>query len=408
VAHESDRCQREGLCYLAVHCHGGTNSVRFSTVDIESHERGYPALLEINEGRPVGGLVFAKNAVAGDIWTPTGRYPLRDLTVIGPSIRKYYPESNRSAVRSEYRYDRTVRMIGDHGQAILSELKIGLIGVGGAGSILSELLSKLGVGHIIAIDFEKVDITNLPRIVGSTNRDAMAYFSESRFRIIRALAKKMAKYKVHVSRRVAKNGNSKIRYEAVVGDLCDAIVAHKLTDVDFLFLASDSMQCRVIFNALVYQYLIPGMQVGAKISIDETTDEITDIFTTSRPVLPMRKGGCLKCHQLILGTKLQSESISSEERNRQRYVDSDEVPVPSVITLNSLATSQAANDFMMMFTGLFYPDVELFHRLQFTRSREISQVEPVAERDCLYCGDNSKSRRARGDYMRLPCRMPAR
>src|SRR5690349_4813552 len=69
VAEVSDYCAEENLCYLAIHCHGGRDHVAFSTDDINSHEKGYPALLDITKGQPVGGLVFAENAVAGDIWT---------------------------------------------------------------------------------------------------------------------------------------------------------------------------------------------------------------------------------------------------------------------------------------------------------------------------------------------------
>lgn len=34
---------------------------------------------------------------------------------------------------------------------------------------------------------------------------------------------------------------------------------------DYLFLAADSMRARLVFNALVHQYLIPGVQLGSKI-----------------------------------------------------------------------------------------------------------------------------------------------
>src|SRR5207244_1765827 len=37
-------CRDEGLAYLAIHNHGGTDSVDFSPDDLASHERGYPAL----------------------------------------------------------------------------------------------------------------------------------------------------------------------------------------------------------------------------------------------------------------------------------------------------------------------------------------------------------------------------
>src|SRR5216684_1000867 len=61
-------CRDEKLAYLAVHCHGGYDSVDFSKTDLDSHERGYPALRDISRGQIIGGLVAAPSAVAGDLW----------------------------------------------------------------------------------------------------------------------------------------------------------------------------------------------------------------------------------------------------------------------------------------------------------------------------------------------------
>src|SRR4051812_30745843 len=50
IVRVSDQCARENLCYFAVHCHGGRDSVRFSSDDRASHARGYPALVDITNG----------------------------------------------------------------------------------------------------------------------------------------------------------------------------------------------------------------------------------------------------------------------------------------------------------------------------------------------------------------------
>src|SRR5207245_290969 len=58
VSEKIRHCREDQLTYLAVHNHGGTDRVDFSDPDNRSHERGYPALLDIS-GRPVGALVLA-------------------------------------------------------------------------------------------------------------------------------------------------------------------------------------------------------------------------------------------------------------------------------------------------------------------------------------------------------------
>jgi len=406
VAEISNYCAEQNLCYLAVHCHGGRDEVCFSADDMASHERGYPALLDITRGGPVGALVFAKNAVAGDIWTPSGRFPLDHMTIIGSHIRNLYTSPRPRPRPSDPMYDRHVQMFDDVGQEIFANLKVVIIGLGGGGSLINEWLSRLGVGHIVAIDFDRVDLTNLPRIVGATHWDAMSWLTKQSIPWLQKLGKQLAAHKVHVARRVAKQANPSIRYDPVVGNIVDEAIARLLIDADFLFLAADSMQSRLVFNALVHQYLIPGIQIGAKVSVNKQTRQVGDIFTATRPVLPYAYGGCLHCHELIPAARLQQEALSEQERRTQRYVEDQDIAQPSVIALNVKSAEEAVNDFMMMFTGLYQPEVQLCHQLRFARERSIINVEPRANDDCLDCSSSFKSRRARGDRYRLPCRIP--
>ncbi|MGB3653935.1 MAG: ThiF family adenylyltransferase [Rivularia sp. (in: cyanobacteria)] len=325
VAEVSGSCAKENLCYLAVHCHGGKDEVRFSADDIASHERGYPALLDITRGGPIGALVFAKNAVAGDIWTPSGRYHLDRLTIVGVNIRRLYPSPRKRTPIANPIYDRHSRMFGDVRQEILSNLKVGIIGLGGGGSLINEWLSRLGVGHIVAIDFDRIEFTNLPRIVGATHWDAMTWLTKSDIPWLEKLGKQLSNYKVHIARRVAKQANPSIRYDAIVGNIVDEETAKQLIDADFIFLAADSMQSRLVFNALVHQYLIPGMQIGAKVSVNKQTNQVGDIFTATRPVLPYAYGGCLQCHELIPPARLQQETLTEEERRNQQYVEDENI-----------------------------------------------------------------------------------
>ncbi len=403
VAEKSGFCADERLCYLAVHCHGGDNWVDFSGDDIASHERGYPALLDITKGGPVGALVFAKNAVAGDIWTRDGRYKLDHATVVGPRIRRIFPTSFQGVQYIDPKYDRNSRLFGDIGQGILSNLKIGIIGLGGGGSLLNEWLARLGVGHIVAVDFDRVDLTNLPRVVGATEQDALAILARLKNPHLKRFRERIARHKVFVAKRVAKQANPKIRFEAVVGNVVDEPTARRLIDADFLFLATDTIQSRLVFNAIVHQYLIPGAQIGIKPLLDKS-HVVYQIQVASRIVLPFPGGGCLSCNGLIPANRLALEGLSEKERRAQRYIDDEDVIEPSVITLNALSAARVANDFMMMFTGLFNEDTILSHLMEFAEERQLYHINHQTNEQCLDCGNGSRSRRARGDRARLPCR----
>ncbi|HEU5413381.1 MAG TPA: ThiF family adenylyltransferase [Candidatus Angelobacter sp.] len=405
VAEKSDFCSTEGLCYLAIHNHGGFDSVGFSPDDVASHKRGYPALLQISNGIPVGALVFAKAAVAGEIWTTEGVFPLKNMKIVGKHTRLLYPSPQDMPRRSKRVYDRHARLFGDAGQEILRGLKIVIIGLGGGGSLLNEWLAKLGVGHIVAIDFDRIDITNLPRVVGATRWDARTWLTGSRWGWLQRLGKRLAAHKVHIAKRVAKKANPSITYDALVADILDSSTAMLVRDADFIFLATDSIRSRLVFNALVHQYVIPGVQIGAKVTADKYTREVANIFTATRLVLPGLGGGCLDCAGAIPASRLNSEGNNAEEQRAQNYVDDPQVTEPSVITLNVQSAAQAATDLMMMFTGLFEPNAEMGHIMNFARERRISFVEPKPDPFCLDCGTTSRSRKGRGDAVRLPCRV---
>jgi tRNA A37 threonylcarbamoyladenosine dehydratase len=58
---------------------------------------------------------------------------------------------------------RTARIIGEKGVQALSEATVAVFGIGGVGSYAAEALARAGVGHLIFIDRDVVDETNMNR-----------------------------------------------------------------------------------------------------------------------------------------------------------------------------------------------------------------------------------------------------
>jgi molybdopterin/thiamine biosynthesis adenylyltransferase len=405
VARVSNHCAREHLCYFAVHCHGGDDFVQFSGVDFESHQRGYPALLDILDGGPLGALVFAHNAVAGEIWTAGGILKLSQLTIVGVNHRRLYPGPITPARGCADVYHRQSLLFGAVGQQQLAKAKVGIIGLGGVGSLINEWLARLGVGEIIAIDFDQIESSNRSRVVGSLKSDCVEWLVGSKSSLLQRIGKYFSRFKVHIAQRVALAANPHIRFIPTVGDVANERTAKLLRDVDYLFLCADTMQSRLVFNALVHQYVIPGVQIGAKVISDADSGDITDVFSVARLVLPYPQGGCLLCNQLIDPAKLQDEALSAEERREQRYVNDPAVRAPSVITLNALGSAQAANDFMMGYLGLFDNDqAQGGYRMHDGLSRTWRSGECACQPNCPHCGSNDRSAFGRGDRAELPCR----
>lgn len=341
------------------------------------------------------------------LWTPAGVVPLTSLTVVGANHERLFPVRQRSDYIPDEAYDRQSLLFGARGQEILQGCKVGIIGMGGVGSLVNEWLARLGVGEIVAIDFDRAEISNNSRLVGATRWDAIAFLLQSKHAFLRRLGERLRRLKVLIGRRVARTANPNIRYRPVVGDIADESVALQLKDADFIFLCADSMQSRLVFNALVHQYLVPGIQIGTKVTVDEKSGDLLDVFCVSRPVYPGKNGGCLWCNQLISPAKLQEEAISAEQRRRQAYVEDPLIHAPAVITLNALAASQAVNEFLFSMVGLHDEDgVQPGYRFGSPRARGWSKVACTSTPSCLHCGSGKISILARGDRGRLPCRTP--
>lgn len=377
-------CRDERLAYLAVHNHGGHDSVAFSSADMRSHERGYPALRDILGGPIVGGVVFAEKAVAGDLWLADRRAPLRSAVVLGETFGRMFPSPrSSSASPAATRYHRQARMFGGAGQQVLAAQRVGVVGLGGVGSIVCELLARLGVGNLVLVDPDALDETNLSRVVNSNPSD-------------------VGRSKVEIARRALALSHPGLQVDAISKSIVEQDVARALVDCDALFLAADTMQARLVFNAIVHQYLIPGFQIGSKIALDRATKSIETVFSVVRTVTP--DSGCLWCNGLISSDRLAEEALSDEERRAQRYVDDIEVVAPSVVTVNSVGASYACNDYLMRIIGLRHDDNAVdsvyFEALTGTTRHEI----PRKGSECIECGSSPRSRFARGDGAILPTR----
>lgn len=375
------RARDERLAYLAVHNHGSDREVGFSRIDLESHERGYPALLQIARGMPVGALVFGRRSIQADVWLPDGaRLDLDQAVVVGNTLQHFTPSPKQHLVDTADSYDRQIRMFGKDGQEELANCRVGIIGLGGIGSLIAEYLARLGVGKFCLVDDDRVEESNLSRIVGASLSDAL---NEST--------------KVAVASRLILLGNDRADIQLVMDDVAKESVAKALTSCEYLFLAADSMRARLVFNALVHQYLIPGVQLGSKIRSD-SAGTLLDVMSANRPVRPGH--GCLWCNQLIDPNQLAKEAKTDDERKAQAY--GVEEPNPSVISLNAISAAHAVNDFLLDYLGL-RPDsgalyYEHFHFLKATRTL----VEPRRDGDCSECSHSGK-RFGQGDLVGLPC-----
>lgn len=375
------RARDERLVYLAIHNHASDREVGFSRVDFESHERGYPALLQIAKGMPVGALVFGRRSIQADVWLSADcRLVLEDAVIVGETVQRLTPSPPTTHFETDGLYERQLRMFGKVGQDKLLNCRVGIIGLGGIGSLVAEYLARIGVGRFCLVDDDRVEESNLSRIVGASSCDAMSKV-----------------LKVDVARRVVSQANTKAKIEILAKDVARESVARQLSSCDYLFLAADSMRARLVFNALIHQYLIPGVQLGSKIRSD-SVGKLLEVMSANRPVRPGH--GCLWCNELIDTRQLAEEAKTDDDRKAQAY-GVEEVN-PSVISVNAVSAAHAVNDFLLDYLAI-RPDTgshcyEHFYHLKKTRSL----VQPRRDSVCPECSRSGK-RYGRGDLVPLPC-----
>ena len=383
VAELATRAATEGLAYVALHSHPGAHrQVSLSRDDLRAHERLFPHLLNLTGANPIAGIALGSESAAGEVWLGDGKpEPLTVLRVLGHRLLRLTSEP-RVGSSVDPRFDRQVRLFGAAGQEILRDLHVAVVGAGGGGSMLVEQLAHLGVGEITVIDFDEVKAINLSRIVGASPGD-------------------VGVKKVAVLARLVQEIDPSIRLNAIDGDIVDLSTAERLLDTDFIFLATDTITSRLVFNAIVHRFLIPGVQIGAKVDV-AVGGEISQVYVAVRPVSPSR--GCLHCNSLIDPMRLQQEARSDEERAAQNYLNEPDVVDPSVISLNGVAASSAVNVMLFAATGL--ADESLWdHRLFLPRGGDVLTVRTKKDPDCPFCSTSPSAIYGRGDpASALPCR----
>jgi adenylyltransferase/sulfurtransferase len=138
--------------------------------------------------------------------------------------------------------------IGESGQQRLSDATILLLGCGALGSVAADMLARAGVGHLVIVDRDIVELTNLQRQVLFDEQD-----------VEDGLPKAEAA-KRHIGRI-----NSQVRVTAIVDDLNHTNIERHGAGADVLLDGLDNLETRFLANDLAVSRGVPyvyGAAVG--------------------------------------------------------------------------------------------------------------------------------------------------
>lgn len=322
VAGVAQRARRSGETLVFVHSHP-FDLHQFSTVDDAGEAVLAKFLIErTNNVNHAAMLVTPAVTIARRLGTDA------PLIVAGVGAQLEWGNQGEERV-GESIFDRQERVFGKTGQERLRKLKVGIVGLGGTGSIILEQLAHLGIMDFLLIDPDIIEATNLNRLVGATHSD-------------------VGKSKVEVAAAHAKRINPEVRVDARAGSILLSKEAEQLVDTDFVFGCTDSHGSRAVLNQLAYQYLVPIIDMG--VIIVAPKGRVSHIAGRTQMLAPGLS--CLLCGNLLNPEAVRVDLLTDFERNADPYVTGIHEPAPAVISLNSTMASMAVTMFLSAVAGV--------------------------------------------------------
>lgn len=242
-----------GLAFL--HSHPGTGWQDMSGDDIRA-ERDHAPAAKGATGLPFVGLTLgADGAWSARFWEKVGprMYERRwcsSVRVVGERLAVTYMDELLPPPRPREELRRTTSAWGEKTQANLARLRVGVVGLGSAGSIIAEALSRIGIKHLTLIDFDTVEFVNLDRVLHATAADAL--LCRSKVSVLSRAVRKTA----------TADGFQVEQIERSVGEEEGFRLA---LDCDVLFCCVDKPLGRSALNFIAYAHLIPVVDGGVRV-----------------------------------------------------------------------------------------------------------------------------------------------
>jgi molybdopterin/thiamine biosynthesis adenylyltransferase len=194
------------------------------------------------------------------------------------------------------RYQRNIGTIGISGQARLLKSKVAVIGVGGLGGTVIELLVRMGIGEIVVIDGDVFSSHNLNRQLLSTEKN-------------------LGMFKTAAAIERAGRVNTDVKITAVAEMLTEANADTLLEGAEVVVDALDSIKTRLLLCAVCQRKGIPVVHAA----IAGFTGQITTIFPQDKGLDQLYKltAGTEKGVEVMLGnpaaTPAMAASIQAHE-----------------------------------------------------------------------------------------------
>ena len=343
VATALTRCRREGWSLIEVHSHPFDSAphTTFSSIDWSNDRMKMPRLASmLPETFYHATMVVGQNSLDAHYYqrTISAIRPVQQVTIVGSfsedsPVLHYFPASSSAAASvlpQDARHDRQLPVLGVATQEALSKARVAVVGLGGLGSFVALELAYLGVGHLILIDPDRIELSNLNRLIGAGPDD-------------------VGRYKVDVFRDLVERVAPEVEVTAVAAPLLDSSALHHAKAADLLLGCVDTHGARLSLNHLSLRYLIPLIDAGtgARLGTDSVAAKLGGQVQVVAPGV-----GCLECRGFIHPQRAAYDLAPPELQQYERdHGYGTEEARPSIIFLNGVVASMQVAETVRTFTA---------------------------------------------------------
>ena len=243
-----------GAGIALLHSHPrGTGWQGMSPDDVEA-EASVAASVEAATGLPLIGLTLGVRNLewSARSWERGAdrRYRPIDcdsVRVVGMALRMSYDPAQLPPPDRVPELSRTIEAWGHAAQSRLARLHVGIVGAGSVGSVVAEMLARVGVARVRIIDFDRLEAHNRDRMLHAT-----------------AEAARKMEPKVNVLARSIRPSATARNFVADARQLsiCEEAGYRAALDCDLLFSCVDRPWPRSVLNFIAYAHLIPVIDGG--------------------------------------------------------------------------------------------------------------------------------------------------
>jgi molybdopterin/thiamine biosynthesis adenylyltransferase len=249
-------------------------------------------------------------------------------------------------MKMENRFARQILAFGAEGQSAIERQKLGIVGLGGIGSQTNQTLAYLGGHDFVLVDDDRIDDTNLNRLIGATPADVDA-----------------KRLKTEIAERTIRAINPSATVNSIPRNLRSQQALDALVGCTTIFGCVDNDGARLILMELACAYSITLIDAASEIILNSPRTHIEDF---GGRVVVCRPGDfCLVCANEIdlevAKSELESEEVQ-QLRKSHGYGLGEHFPAPAVVSLNGIIANIAVTEFLAMITGIRQPSRKRLYR----------------------------------------------